>query len=451
MECSFDDRKRELQLECNVPQDVFSSSLGRLQAFMKPFLETFRRIEQTTHATHVVSGLCSDLERKNAESIAYLFGRDRKTIQHFIGESQWDDKPLRQELANQIGTQFGESDGIIVVDPSGFPKSGNQSVGVARQWCGRLGKVDNCQIGVYLGYVSSKGHALVDTELYLPTDWTNDKPRMKRAGVPKDRRRYRTRQEICLELLDRHGDKLPHGWITADDEFGRPAGFRRELRDRNERYLLAVPSNTKVRDLSHLESVTPDQSPSKKFPSQRVDRWVTDLADDEWTTIEVRDGEKGPITVDAIKRPVETGWKKYKSIAKEVLVVIRYHDRDSHLIKSDYYLSNADPQTPLAEFCRAATAHHRVEECIQRAKSQTGLADYEVRNWIGWQHHQTLSLLAGWFLNVETRRAEKKDTRDNVQPGPPWNRLDHSRGIRMRFTPCRQMAHPETVIPQPVG
>jgi len=441
MERSFKARMQELKLECKLSTNTMYLAASRLDAFMQPFLVSYRRQKQESHAISFVQGLCSDLEHKNNESIAYLFGLDRKAIQHFIGESQWDDKPLREELARQIGSQLGEPDGVLAFDPSAFPKSGKQSVGVIRQWCGRLGKVDNCQVGVYLAYVSSKGHALVDTELYLPKEWTTDKPRMKRVGVPKDRQRYRTRHESCLELLDRHGNQLPHSWITGDDELGRPAGFRRELRERNERYLLAVPCNTKVRDLC-VDGLEPSQSPSSKSsPSQRVDRWAADRDDEEWTSIEVRDGEKGPITVDAIARPVETGWKKYSTIVNEVLVVIRYRDRDSNVVKTDYYLSNATPQTSLAEFCRAAKAELRVEECFRRGKSQTGLADYEVRNWLGWQHHQTLSLLASWFINVETRRAEKKDTGDHIQPSATRNCFNPARRFRMRYSPSRQMAN----------
>jgi SRSO17 transposase len=368
-------------------------------------------------------------------------------IQHFVGESRWDDKPLREELAHQVGIQLGEPDGVIALDPSAFPKSGKQSVGVARQWCGRLGKVDNCQVGVYLGYVSSKGHALVDTELYLPKEWTNNKQRMKRGGVPKNRQRYRTRHEICLELVDRHGDKLPHAWITGDDELGRPAGFRRELRDRNERYLLAVPCNTTIRDMEIPEPEYSGTGRPAKRPSLRVDRWVAERTADDWTAIEVRDGEKGPLTVEALKRHVETGKRGHSTVADEVLVVVRYRDRDSEIVKTDYYLSNADVETPLAKFCRAAKAEHRVEECLQRAKGQAGLADYEVRNWVGWHHHQTLCLLASWFLNVETRRAEKKDPGDYVQPSANWNRIHTSHRTRMRYTPSRQLANRATFAP----
>lgn len=447
MERAFEERKRELEAECKVSKNMFATVSSRLKKFMEPFVASFRRHEQQAHATSVVEGLCSDLEDKNCESIAYLFGQDRKTIQHFIGESQWDDEPLRKELGRQVGAELGEADGVIAFDPSAFPKSGKQSVGVGRQWCGRLGKVDNCQVAVYLGYVSSKGHALVDMQLYLPKEWTNDKQRMKRAGVPKHRQRYRTRHEMCLELLDQQGEHLPHSWITGDDELGRPAGFRRELRDRNERYLLAVPCNTTIRD---LEIPSPEYSgtgrPAKR-PSCRVDRWTADCTDDDWTKIEVRDGEKGPLEVEALKRHVETGKRGRATVAQEVLVVIRYRDRDSAVVKTDYYLSNAEPQTPLAEFCRAAKAEHRIEECIQRGKGEAGLADYEVRNWVGWYHHQTLSLLASWFLNVETRRAEKKDACDYFQSGSPRHRRNTAPRAGMRYTPCRKVAHRAALAP----
>ena len=337
---------------------------------------------------------------------------------------------------------------MIAFDPSAFVKSGQQSVGVARQWCGRLGKIDNCQVRIYKAYVSSQGHALVDTQLYLPQEWTSDKKRMRRASVPKARRRHKTRHEICLELLDQHGQDLPHAWITGDDEMGRPASFRRELRDRGERYLLAVPCNTTIRD---LEVPPPPWCGTGRHPqrqSVRVDRWLEERTDQDWTSIEVRDVEQGPLIVEVLKRCVETGKRGRPSVAKEVLVVIRYRDREAKIVKTDYYLSNAEVTTPLAEYCRAAKAEHRVEECLQRAKGQAGLADYEVRNWTGWQHHQTLCLLANWFLIVETRRAEKKDTCDDIESNAFGNRFDSSKGVRMRFTPERQMTDRATIASQ---
>jgi SRSO17 transposase len=139
--------------------------------------------------------LLSDVERKNVASIADHCGQDRLGLQGCIGWDDWDDAPLRHTLWSQVGQQLGQADGVLVFDPSAFPKSGRESVGVARQWCGRLGKVDNCQVAIYAGYVSRKGHTLVDLRLYLPKEWTQDKARVDKAGVPQAHRGYRTRHQ----------------------------------------------------------------------------------------------------------------------------------------------------------------------------------------------------------------------------------------------------------------
>jgi SRSO17 transposase len=441
MDRMFETRRRELVQECVAKDGLFAESLTRLDEFMKPFIAQLPRHKQRDYATTVVSGLCSDLESKNAESMAYHFGMDRKQIQHFIGQSEWDDQPFRKELARQIAAQLGERDGVLVFDPSAFPKSGRHSVGVARQWCGRLGKVDNCQVGVFLGYVSGRGHALVDGDLYLPEEWTKDKTRMTKAGVPKHKQSYRTRHQMCLELLDEHGGGLPHQWITGDDELGRPIGFRRELQRRGEQYLLAVPCNTRFVDLESEQSDESETDRRKSQRAERVDHWSAAQPDAAWQRVDVRDGEKGPLMIEVLKRQVETGHRSKAGVAVETLVVVRYRDRDEGIVKQDYYMSNADIATTHEEFGRVSKAAHRVEECFDRGKGEAGMADYEVRNWVGWQHHQTLSLLASWFLNVETRRAEKKDAGDDVQSGASQHRFDHSRGLRMRFTPRHQPPH----------
>ena len=451
MEGSLQRRKAELAAECKVSSNLFTLAMQRLNRFLEPYLSSFGHHNQVAHARRVVEGLCSDLQHKNGESIAYHFGLDRKGIQHFIGESPWHDKPLREELARQVGRTLGTAEGVNAFDPSAFPKSGMHSVGVCRQWCGRQGKVDNCQVAVYMGYVSSKGHALVDTELYLPKEWTSDKQRLKRARVPKERHRFRTRHEICLELLERHGKRLPHRWISGDDELGRPAAFRQQLRQRKEAYVLAVPCNTTIRDLQIPAPEYCGNGRPAKRPSWRVDRWVAQCGEAEWSRIDVRDGEKGPMIVEALQRRVETGQRHRPSVAEELLVVIRYRERDRGVVKTDYYLSNANPVTPLSELCRVATAHHRVEECFQRGKGEVGLGDYEVRNWVGWHHHQTLSLLAAWFLTVETTRAEKKDACHDIPASTTGHRRDATSHAPMRFTPRRQTPNRTTSAPQPVG
>lgn len=442
MEARFEARKQELLDECTVSPEVFDRVMPRLEQFMEPFVETLVRSEQVDHAQTFVQGLLSDLESKNVESIAYRFGQERMPLQWFVGMSDWDDEPLRAELVRQVGERLGESDGVLVFDPSAFDKSGKESVGVARQWNGRLGKVDNCQVAVYMGYVSAEEHALVDMRLYLPKEWTKDKARREKAGVPSQVR-FRTRHQLCLEMLEKHGAKLPHSWIAGDDELGRPYAFRRRLGLLGERYLLAVPSNTLVRDLESDEPPYSGKGRRPGRPWQRVDAWTASLPERKWTSIDVRDGSKGPLIVEIIKRRVVGRTHRRQQGHEEVLVVIRYRDRDNRrVLKTDYYLSNAAPDVELAEFARVAKAEHRIEECIQRAKSEAGLADYEVRNWKGWHHHQTLSLIATWFLVTEARRGKKMDPRDyrtanprrhfRNPPPPLWMRYTLSNATRTR-------------------
>jgi SRSO17 transposase len=222
--------------------------LTRLKEFLRPLAESLTGPAQRTHTAEYVQGLFSKLKRKTGEAIASLHDQERQGLQKFIGQVPWDHRPLLQTLATQVGQQIGEEDGVLIFDPSGFAKKGPKSVGVARQWCGRLGKVETCQVGVFLGYVTCQEPALVNMPLYLPKEWTGDRKRCAAAGVPAGTR-FRTRHELALAMLDEQGALLPHGWVAGDDEMGRPAEDRRDLRARGERDLLAVPSNTRIRDL----------------------------------------------------------------------------------------------------------------------------------------------------------------------------------------------------------
>ena len=435
MVTDFEKRKEELLAECEVKPELFDKVLPRLNEFMVPFVESFSRIELVGHAETFVSGLLSDLESKNAESIAYRHGQERMPLQWFLGVSKWDHKPLNDELVQQVEKALGDKDGVLVFDPSGFKKSGRSSVGVARQWCGRLGKVDNCQIAIYMGYVTQHEHALVDVRLYLPKEWTTDKQRMEKAGVPKGTK-YKTRHELSLEMLATHGKTLPHSWIAGDDEMGRPYWFRKALHDLSERYLLAVPSNTHIRDLEIDAPVHVRTGDPKARPWIRMDQWVAARESDEWTEINVRDGAQGPLIVEAMKRCVAAKDENKKEGHAEMFVVIRYRDRDANrIVKTDYYLSNASGDTSLSEFCRVAKAEHRIEECIQRGKSEVGLGDYEVRNWCGWHHHQTLSLIACLFLIVEAQRGKKNHSGDHCATDSQRRISDPASSLRMRYTP----------------
>ena len=433
MEARYATRKQQLLAECQVAPEIFDQVLPRLTTFMAPFVETFCRQELDQHAHTYICGLLSDVERKNIESIAERFGQDRLPLQRFIGWAPWDDVPLRQELMRQVAEHLGQADGVLVFDPSGFPKSGTESVGVARQWCGRLGKVDNCQVAVYLGYVSGTGHTLVDMRLYVPKEWTTDKARLDKAGVPHAHRGYRSRHQLALDMLQTSGTQLPHGWIAGDDEMGRPYWFRRRLARLGERYMLAVPGNTLIRDLETAPLASSGRRRHPTPPWQRVDAWSASLDEGTWKRIDVRDGSKGPLVVDVVKRRVVARTPRRQQGAEELLVVLRYRDRDNQqVVKVDFYLSNAAPGTPLGQLARVAKAEHRIEECLQRSKSEAGLADYEVRNWTGWHHHQTLSLLATWFLVMETLRGKKMDASDDGTADPHGHRGDLVQRVSVR-------------------
>lgn len=404
MDDRFDLRWREMMDDAELDPAVMTGLIDRLQKFVQPFAASLTEPEQRHHTREYVQGLLSSLEHKTGEGIAYLHDRERQGIQKFIGQVPWDHAPLVAVLAQQVAQSIGEADGVIVFDPSGFAKKGTKSVGVARQWCGRLGKVENCQVGIYMGYVSRRDHALVDFRLYLPKEWTEDRKRCREAGVPRTVR-FQTRHEQALDMLDAQGSRLPHAWVTGDDEMGRSSDFRQELRARNESYLLAVPSNTLVRDREIEPPASSGPGRPPQVPFVRVDRWVAALPESAWTRLEVRDGEKGPLATEAVSRRVQAHAGR-KVGPEEVLFVTRECQADGSF-KHDYYLSLAPEGTGLAEFARVAKAEHRIEESLKRGKTQAGLGDYQVRNWLGWHHHQVLSLIAAWFLSEDARRGEK--------------------------------------------
>jgi SRSO17 transposase len=407
MDRRFDTRLQEMLAQAQVSPELIKGLLSRLESFVQPFTAALAEPEQRRHTVEYLTGLLSKLKHKTGEGIAYLHDQERQGIEKFIGRVPWSDQSLLGTLARQVGADLGEPDGVIVFDPSAFAKKGTASVGVQRQWCGRLGKKENCQVGVYMAYVSRKEHAIVNTRLYLPKEWTKDRRRCKAAGVPKSVP-FRTRHELALEMLEEHGAVLPHTWVAGDDEMGRPTEFRLKLRGKGERYLLAVPSNTLIRDLDAAPPEYVGHGPHAQNPFVRVDRWCAALPESAWTTFEVRDGEKGPLTVDVLKRRVRARTPTGGTGPDEVLFITRERQGNA-TFKHDYYMANCDPTVSLQELARVAKAAHRIEDCLKRAKGEAGLGDYQVRTWIAWHHHQTLALLAAWFLNQETRRGKNPD------------------------------------------
>lgn len=396
-----------LLADAEVAPDDLRGCRAHLNRFLGRYLPLFYRCEHRDHAAAFVRGLLSGLERKSIEPIANAADIPRKDLQHFVGCGAWDDEDVMAELRRDVARELGDPDGVLVLDPTGFPKKGTHSCGVARQWCGRLGKKDNCQLGVLLAYVSDKGHAPLDRRLYLPREWADDPERRQRCHVPEDVA-YRKTWEIGLDLLRRSGPSVPHAWVVGDDEFGRASEFRSALRAAGERYVLDVPCNTTIRDLSARRPPRKKgrRSPKRQVPFIRVDSWARRLPAERWTRLTIRAGEKGPLEVEAVAAPVCAHLGK-RIGPEERLLVIRTIGPEPEWT---YSLSDAARDVPLVELVRARSSRSRIEEVIEQGKGEVGLDHYEVRSWVGWHHHVTLALLALWFLILERRRLGGKNT-----------------------------------------
>ena len=383
-----------LLADAEVSAEDLRGCRRRLERFLRRYLPRFYRKEQHELARVVLQGKLSNLRRKTSEPIAYLAGLQRKPVQHFVGAGAWDDEAVMVELRRHVAEQRGDPDAVLVLDPSGFAKTGDASCGVARQWCGRLGKVENCQVGVFLTYATAQGYAPLDRQLYLPRRWAEDDERREQAHVPEGLR-FQESWRIGLDLLDRSGADVPFGWVAGDDEFGRASAFRAALRERGLRYVLDVPCNTSIRDLGEAPA------PGRRLPPwRRVDDWARAQPPSRWRRLEVGSGSKGPRAVRALQTWVQTRDERGRVGPVERLVVIRAVAEESQVW---YTLSNACDVAMLG-VVEAHGRRHGAEELFRAAKGEVGLGQYEVRSWVGWHHHMTLSLLALWFLALERDR-----------------------------------------------
>jgi SRSO17 transposase len=268
--------------------------------------------------------------------------------------------------------------------------------------------VDNCQVGVFLGYVAAGGKALLGARLYLPEDWAADAARREKTHVP-DEVVFQEKWRLALGLLDEAGTALPAGWVAGDDEFGRCSELRAALRQRRRRYLLDVPCNTLVREISERRPAAGPAGRQRRPEFERVDQWVARQPAGRWRQVQVRGGEKGPLAVKVLLATVQTKDDDGCVGGRERLVVLRSCEAKP---QTWYALSNSH-QARRGEFARVHGRRHGIEELLEEGKGEVGLGHYEVRSWVGWHHHMTLSLLALWFLELERRRLGKKNARDD--------------------------------------
>jgi SRSO17 transposase len=366
-----------------------AAGLDAVAARLRP---RFRRRAAHRHAGAYLRGLLGEAERKNGWQLAEHAGyRHPRTIQRVLDRSAWDDAAVRDDLRTFVLEHLADADGVLVVDETGFVKKGTKSCGVARQYSGTAGRIENCQIGVCLGYAGAKGRAGIDRALYLPKGWAADPERRAEAGVPAAVE-FRTKPQLALEMIERALEAgVPAKWVVADEVYGSDGKLRRALEARDQAYVLAVKSNEK-----------PTTWPPYAPPGQvAVSAVAAALEPTGWQRLSCGDGAQGERIYDwawvPLRPALRDGWV-------HALLVRRHPTAPDELA---YYLVYAPDGTPLTETVRAAGARWTIEDIFKLAKRQAGLDDYEVRSWTGWHRHTILALLA--LAVLAATAAEKGD------------------------------------------
>ena len=354
----------------------------------------FARSEVRARATAYLRGLAAGVQRKNGWQLAEFCGElSPKNVQHFVGRAKWDADEVRDDLRNYVSEHLGRQDGVLIVDETGFLKKGTKSAGVARQYSGTAGRIENSQIGVFLAYRSKHGHALIDRELYLPKVWTDDRERCREAGIPANVA-FATKPELARQMLRRaFRAGVLAAWVTADEVYGGDSKFRKTLEKQGIGYVVAVSSQQRLFLGGRYA---------------RVDEHVAAWPPEVWRKLSCGCGTKG-------KRIYEWAFLGFgepteKDFHKGLLVRRSLKDPNDHA----YYLTCANEGVSLTSLVCVAGARWAVEECFEQAKQETGLDGYEVRSWHAWHRHITLSMFAHAMLAVIRSKANARQKKGLV-------------------------------------
>ena len=389
------------------------------------FAPAFGRKQWREHSRHYLQALLvQSQERRNAENLAEMVPVSARALQRFLTEAPWNDAVVIARLQEYLDPRLAHPLAVWIFDGSDFPKQGVKSVGVARQYCGVLGKVANCQAGVFLAHVGPRGRALVDKRLYLPEGWTSDPARCAAAGVPEAQRGYRAKTDLALEMLReaRARGYLSAQWATGDDAFGMSPEFRDGLAAEGMQYVLEVPPDTPVWPLEPTWSRGAYQGHGrpprpKPLPEERQTVQERSLAQPQeaWRQVTVAEGAQGPRTYwFSAQRVRETRNREPGG----VLWAVYRQNLDSS--EPRYYFSNAPEDIPLETLARVGGSRWPIETEFETEKSDVGLDEYETRTWAGWHHHITLCLLAGAFLlSLQQEWGGGKVSPDHAPAGVP--------------------------------
>jgi SRSO17 transposase len=388
--------EQSLDMLNDAPVNVWDRELEEL------FLRTgsrFTRIEPRRRMRDYVRGLLAPVGRKNGWQLAEWAGHATPDgLQYLLSRSRWDADSVRDDLQQYVADQLGHDDGVLIVDDTGFIKKGTTSAGVQRQYSGTAGRTENCQIGVFAAYATSRGHALVDRDLYLPRSWTDDRDRCQAAHIPDDHT-FATKNALARDMIRRaHASPLRFRWVTADAAYGQDSRFRRFLEDDLKlHYVVAVPKSQQVHG-PRIEDRIRREAPPEAWqrlsagPGAKGERCY-DWAGALLPVVEERDGDK----------PTRRRW-----------MLARRSITDPKDIA--YFLASAPLDATLADLARIAGCRWKIEECFQSAKNECGLDEYEVRRYTGWYRHITLAMLAHAFLAAVAAQERERGAPATTRP-----------------------------------
>ncbi len=373
-----------------LDDDDLAAWIAGLDDLFALVADRFPRIEPRLQARAYVRGLLAPLAEKNSWTLAEAAGnKTPDRMQRLLNRAAWDDGGVRDDVRGYVARHLGDADAVLVVDETGFIKKGTRSAGVQRQYSGTAGRVENCQLGVFLAYASPRGRALVDRELYLPKSWMEDRGRCREAGVPDDVA-FASKTELARLMLGRALDAgMPAAWVTADEAYGKEGSFRSWLEQRRISYVVAVPKSQAVAGKSRADVLTahaPDQA---------------------WKRRSCGNGSKGPRVCDwaAATLPEDgtepPGWQRFLLVRRSLTPGAKGEPELA------CYLCAAPAGTTDEELIRVAGTRWAIEECFQTAKNETGLDHYQVRRYDAWYRHATLALLAHAYLAVTAANAPK--------------------------------------------
>ncbi|WP_425573579.1 IS701 family transposase, partial [Nocardiopsis rhodophaea] len=327
--------------------------------FLACFAHRFPRVESRRQAASYLRGLLSELERKNGWTLAEMIGEHGpQRLQRLLNFYAWDTDGLRDDIRDLAAQALGDADhGVLILDDTGFLKKGTKSAGVARQYSGTAGRIENCQIGVFLAYAGVHGRALIDRELYVPKAWAEDRDRCRAAGIGDDID-FATKNELAHAMLQRAVESgIPFGWVTADEAYGQVSRLRLWMEAHGIRHVVAVPKSQMVITMN--------------LGQERAHRLIAAIPEQAWERLSCGDGAHGPRVYDWARADIRP-WRE-EGKGRWLLARRSITDPD----ETAYYICFADEHTPLEELARVAASRWAIEECFQAAKNETGLDHYQ--------------------------------------------------------------------------